>query len=96
MPATERKFWPKNKKHEHVLGEIRKVSRGDQKITCLYLYEQSVERGNEPAELPKPRISAIVGACNGIVCTICGESLDWIEPPSVSYERLFSRYNQEE
>ena len=96
MSATERKFWPAIKKHEHVLGEVRKVAHGEGTISALYLYEQSVERGAEPAELPKARISVMIGACSGIICTVCGQPVNWVEPPSEAYERLFTRYQKDE
>lgn len=92
MPANERKYWPSAKKHEHVLGEVRRVKHGVGEISALYLYEQSTMRGEEPTELPPARIEAMIGASSGIVCTICGERLDWVEPPSEAYVRLVAHY----
>ncbi len=85
-------YWPSVKRHPHILGEIRKVMHGAGSTSALYLYEQSVCRGNEPIESPPARATAMIGACNGIRCTICGELIDWAERPSVAYERLMGRY----
>ena len=90
----DRKFWPNGKKHIHVLGEVRRVAHGEGTISALYLYESAVERGSEPAEPPPARVRAMIGACNGIVCTICGAAVDWCEPPTEAYERLMSHYQR--
>ena len=92
-PATKRTYWPPEAKHIHVMGEIRKVERhGSGRIAGLYLYEKSVCRGDEPSELPPARAHAIIGACDGIECTICHELVDWTEPPLESYVRLMGHY----
>lgn len=95
MPISNRQYWPPEKKHRHVLGEVRRVIHGSGIIASLYLYEQSVARGEEPAELPPTRIRAMIGACSGIVCSICGEAVNWDEPPSEAYVRLMGRYVSE-
>ncbi len=92
MSSSKRHFWPSPKKHSHVLGEVRKVEHGNGRIAALALYETSVCRGEEPADLPPLRASAIIGACSGIVCTVCHELIDWTEAPSETYERLMSHY----
>lgn len=92
MPVSERKYWPTPAKHVHVLGEVRRVRHGKGVMTALYLYQASVERGDEPQELPPARAKAVIGACSGIVCTICGQEVDWTEPPSEAYLRLMSHY----
>lgn len=92
MPAGEKRYWPTAKKHEHVLGEVHRVVHGEGTISALYLYEQSVMRGDEPTKLPPARVKAMIGASDGIICTICGEALNWLEPPSEAYFRLMSRY----
>lgn len=92
MPANERKYWPTVKKHIHVLGEVRQVKHGSGNTAALYLYETSVVRGDEPAELPPARARAIIGASSGIRCTVCGESVDWEEPPTEAYLRLMAHY----
>lgn len=92
MPADERKYWPAPHKHIHLLGEVRRVAHGSGTISALYLYETSLARGSEPTELPPARVGAVIGACSGIVCTICGEKVDWDEQPSDAYLRLMARY----
>lgn len=92
MPANERKYWPAKKKHIHILGEVRRVVHGKGTISSLYLYERSVCRGEEPAELPPHRGRALIGASEGLVCTICGEEVDWDEPPTEAYKRLMEHY----
>jgi hypothetical protein len=92
MPANERKYWPTVKKHVHILGEVRRVVHGTGKTSALYLYQDSVERGDEPTELPPARARAIIGACSGITCTICGQLVDWEEPPTEAYLRLMAHY----
>lgn len=91
MPS-KRSYWPPQSKHIHVMGEIRRVKHGTGSISALYLYEKSVKRGFLPKELPKCRVEAMIGATNGIVCTICGDRIDWGEPPSEAYLRLMSHY----
>lgn len=91
---TKRTYWPSEKKHIHVLGEIRKVEHGAGRISALYLYETSVCRGDEPAELPPARIKSMIGACAGIECSICHERVDWTEPPAESYLRLMGHYQE--
>ena len=92
MPANERRFWPNIKKHVHVLGEVRRVKHGTGSTASLYLYEESVLRGKEPAELPPARARAIIGASAGLKCTICGQTVDWDEPPTEAYLRLMAHY----
>lgn len=92
MPRNERKFWPPLSKHIHILGEIRKVTHDMYTTSALYLYEKSICRGDEPEEQPTVRIVAMIGACNGIRCTICGEFVDWSETPTDTYQRLMSHY----
>ena len=92
MPRKERKFWPPSNKHIHIMGEIRPVVRGIGTISSLYLYEKSICRDDEPAELPPARIVAMIGACSGIRCTICGVFVDWDEPPMEAYARLMGHY----
>lgn len=96
MQANRHRFWPSRKKHVHILGEVRRVAHGTGTISALYLYEQSVCRGDEPAALPPARARAIIGECNGIVCTICGAVVDWVEAPTEAYLRLMERYPREE
>lgn len=92
MPANTRRFWPSIKKHACVLGEVRRVAHGKGTISALYLYEQSVPRSSVPTTLPPARIKSMIGACSGIVCTICGEAVDWDEPPTEAYIRLMEHY----
>jgi hypothetical protein len=92
MQANKRRFWPSPQKHAHVLGEVRRVAHGTGTISALYLYEQSVMRGCEPAELPPARARALIGECNGIICTVCGKTVDWTEAPTEAYLRLMERY----
>jgi len=92
MPANDRRLWPSPKIHEHVLGEVRRVTHGVGTISALYLYEKSTERGDTPSELPPARARAIIGACSGIVCTICGKWVDWNEQPSEAYVRLMEHF----
>lgn len=91
---SKRTYWPTEKKHIHVLGEIRKVQHGAGRIASLYLYEVSVCRGDEPAELPPARIQSVIGASDGIRCTICGALVNWTEPPTESYLRLMGHYEE--
>ncbi len=92
MPRKERKFWPPLSRHIHILGEVRQIMHGQGVISALCLYEESVCRGNEPTDVPPVRIEALIGACNGIRCTICGEPVYWAEPPTDAYERLLGHY----
>jgi hypothetical protein len=92
MPPEKRKFWPTIKKHVHILGEVRRVAYGSGTIASLYLYTTSCERDQEPAELPPARIRVIIGAAREIVCTICGDLVDWEDPPTDAYLRLMQRY----
>lgn len=91
MPLKD-PYWPSVKKHIHVLGVLRWVVHGAGRVRALYLFEQSVCRGDEPAELPPARIEAVIGACSGIRCTICGETVDWTDPATESYKRLMGHY----
>lgn len=85
-------YWPSVKKHIHVLGILRWVVHGTGRIRALYLFEKSLCRGDEPAELPPARVEAMIGACSGIRCTICGEIVDWTDPAAESYARLMGHY----
>lgn len=92
MPRRERKFWPPVTKHRHILGDVRPVMHGIKEISALYLYESSICRDDEPVDEPVVRIVAAIGACTGIRCTICGEFVDWEEPPAEAYARLMGHY----
>lgn len=94
MPANEHKYWPPRKKHVHILGEVRRVKHGTGTISALFIYEESVCRGHEPAELPPLRARALIGACGGLICTICKAEISWDEPPSEAYQRLMLRYEK--
>jgi hypothetical protein len=77
MPARERRFWPRAEVHEHILGEIRWVEVGRSRVRALWQYEQSVERNQEPDDLPDTR-SRIIGDVDAICCTICKRPVaDW-------------------
>lgn len=77
MPANERRFWPRPDVHRHVLGELAHMYIGQTRVRALMLYETSVERDQVPAELPSLR-GKVIGDVDGLICTLCGESVaDW-------------------
>lgn len=74
MPAGERKF--KWCKHGHILGEVKTIKIGKYDVRALMLYEKSVELANIPAQLPSLR--GRVFSMDGIQCTLCDATVDWI------------------
>jgi hypothetical protein len=79
MPANERRLWPAEKKHTHVLGEVRYVMNGQTRVRALMLYERSVERDAVPKELPPLRGRLTGGDMDEIYCTICHRPVaDWL------------------
>lgn len=79
MPANDRRLWPNEKTHQHVLGEIRHVMIGERRVRALMLYEMSVERDAVPKELPRLRGRLTGGDMDEIYCTICKRPVaDWL------------------
>jgi len=77
MPANERRFWPRQQKDDHSLGEVKIIKVGEHKVLALMLYETSVARCDAPAELPMLR-GKVIGSMDSIRCTVCGKLHDWI------------------
>jgi hypothetical protein len=78
MPANERRFWPRQEVHVHVLGEVVWTHVGQTWVRALALYEESVERDALPETLPTLRCNAMIGDSDGIFCTICERPItDW-------------------
>lgn len=59
------------------MGEIKKVTVGQNRVRALMLYEVSVEQNNVPPSLPALR-GKVVGSMEEIQCTICKYKRDWI------------------
>lgn len=77
MSMSERRFWPREAKHEHVLGEVKRMYVGQIQVRVLMLYEQAVARDALPEELPVVR-GQLLGDMDEIYCTICRKPVaDW-------------------
>lgn len=77
MPANEPRPWPRPAVHAHVLGVVKLMMIGRTRVHALFLFEQSVERDQVPAETPVLR-SRIIGDVDNVRCTICGRPVaDW-------------------
>lgn len=74
MPANERRFW--KCKRGHIIGEIKRIRKGEGHVRALWVYEESVSEA--PEEIP-PLRAKVTGDADEIRCTVkdCGCTRDW-------------------
>lgn len=65
--------WRCKKKNGHVLGQMRRTSRG---TMILLLYRQAVDQ-QHPGKRPPEVLGVIYGSMIGITCSICGKRRTW-------------------
>jgi hypothetical protein len=90
MPGNERRFWPRQEVHAHVLGEVKRVMVGSYQVRVLMLYETAVERDALPDAMPVTR-GKLFGDMDDIYCTICGRTVANWRVGEDALEALLSR-----
>ncbi len=76
-----------------VIGEIVYMEFGEQKISALYVYEQSVVAGAAiPDRLPRKR-GIVLGDAYEIECTVCRHERDWTISNKTAVTMMISLLN---